>query len=466
MKTSTDCLYYIRTSPEKQDIQKNFFENVFEKTKSDIVLLEQHYEKGKKWNERKKTVNEFADFLKNASVEYNIPIFAEMSEKMKSCASYVAFAKMKETGDYKLIESNFCRSRFCPICRWRRAMKLKARFSQIYPELTENYKNSRYIFITFGIKNCTLDDLPSVLDLFVVAFRRLVQRNEVKSSLLGYIKNIEVPRQQNSDLVHPHLHCIFHVDEYYYKKNYLNHKRWKELWQESLRIDYEPSVFLSSIKDKTGVENIVSYITDIMGYSMKLSDFHYDAKWFEKYVYAVFNRRFFSTAGSIRIAYKELDNLTDFDMVQVDENGKMLDIRWNELYEKIQCIRYYRYDLKYGYIHVQDSKPFVCGMDSITNMTYGDYKKSLKCQNDLVSIQLYDDFEKIKSSLSRLKNGIDIALKDFPKDEWDLWHIPKSDSIKLKSQFYIGKSIAIPVLKIENKKSEIIGYKYNFIIKR
>ena len=52
-------------------------------------------------------------------------------ERIKECCNVVAFRRYLETGDVKLVSSNFCKhDRICIACATKRAMMMIKRFSQ------------------------------------------------------------------------------------------------------------------------------------------------------------------------------------------------------------------------------------------------------------------------------------------------------------------------------------------------
>src|SRR5699024_12636872 len=45
------------------------------------------------------------------------------AERVKDCAEILEYKQNRETGERKLYRVWFCKSRLCPMCNWRRAMK-------------------------------------------------------------------------------------------------------------------------------------------------------------------------------------------------------------------------------------------------------------------------------------------------------------------------------------------------------
>src|SRR5690625_2402004 len=45
------------------------------------------------------------------------------AERVRDCANVLEYKESRETGERKLYRVWFCKSRLCPMCNWRRAMK-------------------------------------------------------------------------------------------------------------------------------------------------------------------------------------------------------------------------------------------------------------------------------------------------------------------------------------------------------
>src|SRR5699024_7689237 len=45
------------------------------------------------------------------------------AERVKDCAEKLEYKQNRETGERNLYRVWFCKSRLCPMCNWRRAMK-------------------------------------------------------------------------------------------------------------------------------------------------------------------------------------------------------------------------------------------------------------------------------------------------------------------------------------------------------
>lgn len=227
------------------------------------------------WRKKKVTSVEFAELLEEARRIDETVITEKRLSVVKECASFLMFAQDKEQNK-KLYQANFCHHRLCPMCAWRRSLLLFAQTSQVVDAIAKDLPTTRYIFVTFTVRNCpaTADDLIATLDMMNAAFLKLVGtgRNGAaiakvfRKNLLGYMRAIEVTFNQKTKTYHPHMHVIFAVKSTYFrdKSNYLNKEDWQFLWTELLGVDYEAIVMPKKIdtkKQSGAVAEVAKYPT-------------------------------------------------------------------------------------------------------------------------------------------------------------------------------------------------------------
>ena len=78
----------------------------------------------------------------------------------------------------KIKASKFCRVRLCPVCQWRRSLKMFGQVKKITDKILESDKSIRFIFGTFTIKNCVAEDLETCINILNNKFLYLVSRNK------------------------------------------------------------------------------------------------------------------------------------------------------------------------------------------------------------------------------------------------------------------------------------------------
>jgi len=201
--------------------------------------------------------------------------YEKKAKNMKFCGRQLDFAKIDDK--LKLIKANFCRVALCPMCQWRKTLRVFYDTSRIASELEERNKNLKAIFLTLTVKNCSVENLNKTLDNMFNAWHDFMRsktlnpmvRGEIKHIVKGWFRALEVSydggefitqrqynkareyynkqgvkvgdKNPNFNMFHPHFHAILYVDESYFKgADYLHTEDWVKLWQKSARLDYAP----------------------------------------------------------------------------------------------------------------------------------------------------------------------------------------------------------------------------------
>lgn len=171
------------------------------------------------------------------------------AERMETCSKYLSFELVTtETGEvkHKLRDARFCRVRHCPICQWRRSRMWWARCDQAFPRILADNPRSRFLWLTLTVRNCELTELRSTLARMNQAWKRMIGRKGFPAT--GWLRNVEVTRAKDGT-AHPHFHALLMVDPGYFGgHSYMSQAKWIELWQSCLRVDYKPSIRITTVK--------------------------------------------------------------------------------------------------------------------------------------------------------------------------------------------------------------------------
>lgn len=272
-------------------------------------------ERDKPWDKHKKNADIVSRYYSTSDE------FSKYSQRVNLCAELLQFklAPDKYKGEYKLkLEAaQFCRVRTCPICQWRRSLRWKAKAIQILPKVIEDYPKHRWLFVTLTVKNCAITDLRETLFWMTKGFKRL---SELKCfPATGWIKSVEVTRGRDGS-AHPHLHCLMMVKPSYFKKGYISQQRWCELWQQSLRIDYQPILDVQAIKAD---RSPTALIPEILKYQTKESDLVADRDWFLELTKQVHKTRAVAVGGILRDYFKDAERQVEDNLIgqSDDENA-------------------------------------------------------------------------------------------------------------------------------------------------
>lgn len=297
-------------------------------------------------------VNETFSSRKKKSV-YIGSLFDELglfkrAEKVRSCGSFLEFRVSSENA--KLYWANFCKDRLCPMCNWRRSLKIFSRVSRIMNELEK--EGFRFLFLTLTVKSCDNEHLKETIDDQLKAYAKLLRRKKVVSCVYGSYRAMEITYSDRWGW-HPHIHVILAVKEEYFdtsKDLYIKQPIWRELWQKCCSTDYLPFVNIKAVKKgkldltddvdvntisfKSAVKEVAKYITKESGRKGYLK---YDGN--DKYRLkalndATYRHKLNNLTGVFldvahRLAYDDIDNT---DLIHTDD-----DIR-SDVYEMI--VRY------------------------------------------------------------------------------------------------------------------------------
>jgi plasmid rolling circle replication initiator protein Rep len=220
------------------------------------------------------------------------------AERTATCGDFLQFKEFLDTNkNPKLHKSNFCKVRLCPMCSWRRSLKLFGQVSQVMDYLEKNH-NFRYLFLTLTVKNCYSEDFKETLDLMTKAFNKMTNRKDFKGSIKGYFRALEVTydserfitqemyfkkleyfkglgleigdKNPNFDTYHPHFHIILAVNPSYFtdKNYYISQKEWGKVWGDCLGVDYDPIIDIRAVKNNNKKE-----VAEVAKYTVKSDDF-------------------------------------------------------------------------------------------------------------------------------------------------------------------------------------------------
>jgi plasmid rolling circle replication initiator protein Rep len=274
--------------------------------------------------------------------------YSRYSERISDCSQWLTYAmKANDDGDVKLKlrEARFCRVRHCLVCQWRRSLMWRARFIKALPEIQKAFPTGRWIFVTLTVKNCELTNLRATLNWMNAAWKKLLLRKEFPA--LGFIKSVEVTRKPEDGTAHPHFHCLMLVPAGYFKRGYLSHAKWTELWQSCLKTEYAPRLDVRVVKstkdtldDSPEASNaaMLRAICETLKYAVKPSDLLADPKWLDELTKQLQKTRAISVGGCLREFFSE-DDPEDLINGEIEEDEKteddaILDFIWSSVVKR------------------------------------------------------------------------------------------------------------------------------------
>ena len=145
-------------------------------------------------------------------------------KRMNECATWLKYALLEtENGvEKKLVAANFCKSRWCDVCNWRRRIKY---FNINYEKVVKikQEHNAKFIFLTLTTKNVYYEDLKQGIKEILTAFKKLLKSYRVANNkaILGILRSLEFTIQKSDKrYINLHIHCLIVVKTSYFNKSY------------------------------------------------------------------------------------------------------------------------------------------------------------------------------------------------------------------------------------------------------
>jgi len=251
------------------------------------------------------------------------------AENVRQCGNILEF-KGTEEGYLKLYKTWFCKSKLCPVCNWRRAMKNSYQTQKIVEAVIQEKPSARWLFLTLSNRNSVDgESLEKSLKEMTLAFNRMFKYKKVSKNLIGFMRTTEVTVNKKNGSYNQHMHVLICVDSSYFgkKENYISQKEWLAFWQKALKVDYKPVANIKAIKpNKKGDSDIQAAIKETSKYAVKSSDFlsdnqEKDLEVVEDLEQGLYKKRMISYGGLLKIKHKELnlDNAEDGDLIKTND---------------------------------------------------------------------------------------------------------------------------------------------------
>lgn len=306
--------YYTYMTKKKQDVVTDKFQP---KKKRNLIML---------------------DFIKNKLSDGGLELFRE-------CSTFNQFITTENKEHKKLIGSNPCKNRFCPICSWRKARKDAFMLATIMTAI-QTEKKYEYIMMTLTTPNVKDVDLKSEIDRFNVSYKKLFMRKRVKAAIKGYVRKLEITYNKERDDYNPHFHVILAVNKSYFtdKRYYINQQEWLDMWRDVTGLDGftengTDEITQLNIKKVKGIKE-GNAISEVAKYSAKDYEMTTSKKVFDTFYSALKGRQLITFNGifkDYRKKYK-LGELDKYKEVDLNEYVYKMLARWNSEYRKYEQV--------------------------------------------------------------------------------------------------------------------------------
>ena len=345
--------------------------------------------KERPWREHKienQTVEECYRRLANGSSEREY--WEKRADRLNACGVHLWFNVYSdgnggETMKVKHAES--CRVRLCPICTWRRSIKIQTHTRKILEHM-QTEKKYEYILVTLTVPNVTGDKLSDTISAMMKSWDRFVHYKAFDKAVKGWYRGLEVThnlakykfkyikkngKKQRVTLVdddgrpipnpsydtyHPHFHCIFAVNPSYFdSRDYIKRDDWLAMWQKAMKDPTITQVDVRKVKPKKKLDNtgasfgdmIISAVCEVAKYTVKSGDYVLPWDWdmscksVEVLDKALANRRLVAYGGVMKDWHKKLnlDDEIDGNLIEDGEtpNGEVIKevcAVWNVGYQQ------------------------------------------------------------------------------------------------------------------------------------
>lgn len=229
--------------------------------------------KERPWKKHKTENGKLVEIFQLARQQDEKIISLNRLDTLLECGSFLCFDR-NELQKLRLHRANFCRVRLCPMCSWRKSLKLFGQVSKITDVLMSQHPTTRFIFVTLTVPNCKGQELTSTINSMNKAFTRIIDKTKkfaparkFGENLLGYMKAMEITYNQKTDTYHPHIHCLFAVNAGYFSHGYIKKDEWQEIWSKAMHSDRTLIVHVEALKNSKA-----KAVAEVAKYPVKPAD--------------------------------------------------------------------------------------------------------------------------------------------------------------------------------------------------
>jgi plasmid rolling circle replication initiator protein Rep len=183
----------------------------------------------------------------------------------------------------------------------------------------------KYALLTLTVENCTGAELRSTLDMMMHGINLLFQRTDVKKAVKGWYRGLEITRNADTGLFHPHVHLLLCVPKSYAtSRYYISQKKWAQLWRDCCKMEYDPIVDIRFLKGdmRKGFAEVAKYAAKESDYIVP-TDFDLTVDVVADLDAALHKRRLISYGGNIAEARRalKLQDEETADLIHVDDES-------------------------------------------------------------------------------------------------------------------------------------------------
>lgn len=282
------------------------------------------------WRKKKMATTKIAEaFARIATIDDR---FASRALRMSECGSWLGFARADD-GSTRLRAANFCKGRLCPMCSWRRTLKIFHQVSEVVDRLERDHADLVPLFLTLTVRNCSGGDLSHTLDIIFGGWNKLLKHQRIGRVVRGWFRGVEVTYNRSTDTYHPHIHALLIVDRSYFRsRDYMETSEIVERWRLACGLDYDPVCHLQRVRAAKITEKYKT-VAELAKYTVKDTDITRIAsnekrdEVLKVFADALHRRRLCAFGGLLKQIAKDLgqEQLGEGDLVHVEgEDAKKI----------------------------------------------------------------------------------------------------------------------------------------------
>lgn len=157
------------------------------------------------------------------------------------------------------------------MCAWRRSLKWAAETALVLHQAAQEHPKWGYVMLTLTQRNVPGADLSVEVGRILAGWTRLSERKEFRA-VAGWLRALEVTRNNRTGEWHPHIHALLAVEPEYWTRGYVSHARWVALWRDVLGLDYDPSVDVHRVRARRNGDPLEAAAREVGKYTVKDSD--------------------------------------------------------------------------------------------------------------------------------------------------------------------------------------------------
>lgn len=203
--------------------------------------------------------------------------------RMSRCADRLWFRR-SEDGALHLDTAKFCRVRLCPMCQWRRSLKVAAQVRACdawaqEQRVASGRKPWRHYMLTLTVPNVPDYQLRATLDDLAHAWDKLSRRAAVKRAMRGgYIRATEITYNAEANTYHPHLHVLVLCNaSYFNSRDYIARDTWLDMWRQATGhpeiTQLDVRTIEAETKDDTTAADVSPVVAEVCKYTTKSTDY-------------------------------------------------------------------------------------------------------------------------------------------------------------------------------------------------